>query len=479
MASGVSRPLARSLKARMFSAAAAQAESTSSVDREPRAYIKKLNNGLLVGTIETPSPVARLAVVANAGSRFETGENLGISHVLRHTTQLRTENMSSLGITRAAQQLGSDITAEGTREYIYYKSNVTRNCAGKVVEILREISTKHSFKPWEVDDLQADPDGLKLDLALLKTQPQVRVVELLHSAAFRDTLGRSLYAPDFSIGKFNSEQLLHYAKSNFGVGRLALVGVGIDSSELEALGEQFEPYASTGAPAQPAVYYGGEVRENTGGELSYVAFALGGPKMFFKQPRKKSSPETGDEPIDLNVGSKDLLPSEVLKYVLGVGPHVKYSSGSATSELSKAVSKAVDVPHFVSAFTANYSDAGLFGFTAVAQSSQIDKVARAGADQLRSVLTSGISDKDVERAKTQLKASICMQFENPDVLLSWLGEQTLNSDQVLTPQEVYKMVDAVTTADVNNAAKKIASSKPTMAAAGNTVGVPYLDQLSK
>ncbi|XP_005092343.1 cytochrome b-c1 complex subunit 2, mitochondrial isoform X2 [Aplysia californica] len=457
MASGVSRPLARSLKARMFSAAAAQAESTSSVDREPRAYIKKLNNGLLVGTIETPSPVARLAVVANAGSRFETGENLGISHVLRHTTQLRTENMSSLGITRAAQQLGSDITAEGTREYIYYKSNVTRNCAGKVVEILREISTKHSFKPWEVDDLQADPDGLKLDLALLKTQPQVRVVELLHSAAFRDTLGRSLYAPDFSIGKFNSEQLLHYAKSNFGVGRLALVGVGIDSSELEALGEQFEPYASTGAPAQPAVYYGGEVRENTGGELSYVAFALGGP----------------------NVGSKDLLPSEVLKYVLGVGPHVKYSSGSATSELSKAVSKAVDVPHFVSAFTANYSDAGLFGFTAVAQSSQIDKVARAGADQLRSVLTSGISDKDVERAKTQLKASICMQFENPDVLLSWLGEQTLNSDQVLTPQEVYKMVDAVTTADVNNAAKKIASSKPTMAAAGNTVGVPYLDQLSK
>ena len=51
--------------------------------------------------------------------------------------------------------------------------------------------------------------------------------------------------------------------------------------------------------------------------------------------------------------------------------------------------------------------------------------------------------------RTQLKAEMCMQFENPDILLNWLGEQTLHSDQILTPDEIYKLVDNVTTADVN------------------------------
>ncbi|GFO38181.1 mitochondrial-processing peptidase subunit alpha [Plakobranchus ocellatus] len=441
---------------RMFSAAAqAEARASTSTDNEPKCFIKKLNNGMLVGTIETPSPVSRLAVVANAGSRFESGDNLGIAHLLRQSAKLRTENMSQLGIARKSLQLGSDVTCVGTRELIYYKSNVTRNCAGAMVEILQELTTKQVFKPWEVNDLQTNADALPLDLALYKTQPYIQCVELLHSAAFRNTLGRSLYAPDFMVGKYHSEQVAQYVKTYFSAGRMALVGVGIGHEELEELASQFETSGSAGVPAEKAAYHSGEVRHNSGGPLTYVAFAYGGPSQ----------------------SDKDLLPAEVLKHIMGVGPHIKYSLGTATSQLAKAVSQSTDLPFAVSCLTANYSDGGLFGFTAVAPSSQVEKVVRSAANQFRGALTSGLSDADVSRAKTQLKAEICMQFENPDVLLNWLGEQTLHSDQILTPDEIYKMVDNVTTSDVNNVAKKIAGTKPTMASTGNTENVPYLDRI--
>lgn len=45
---------------------------------------------------------------------------------------------------------------------------------------------------------------------------------------------------------------------------------------------------------------------------------------------------------------------------------------------------------------------------------------------------------------------MCMLFENPDNLLSWLGEQSLNSDQIITPHEMYQMIEKVSTADVNS-----------------------------
>ncbi|RUS73720.1 hypothetical protein EGW08_018526 [Elysia chlorotica] len=456
MATGLTRPLARSLKGRMFSAAAQpEARASTSTDSEPKCYIKKLNNGMLVGTIETPSPLTRLAVVANAGSRFESAENLGVSHFLRQAARLRTENLSQVGITRSSLQLGSDVTCMGTRENIFYKSNVTRNCVGTMVEILQELTTRQVFKPWEVSDLQTSPDALPLDLAVFKTQPFLHCVELLHSAAFRDTLGRSLYAPDHMLGKYNPAQITQYVKSNFSTGRLALVGVGICHEELEELASGFEPYASAGSPIEKAFYHSGELRHNTGGDLSYVAVAYGGPSQ----------------------ADKDLLPAEILKHVLGVGPHIKYSLGTATSQLAKAVSQSTDHPFAVSSLTANYSDGGLFGFTAVAPVSQAEKVVRAAANQLKTVLSNGVSDADVNRAKTQLKAEMCMQFENPDILLNWLGEQTLYSDQILTPDEIYKLVDNVTTADVNAVAKKISSSKPSMAATGNTGNVPYLDRI--
>lgn len=454
MATGITRPLVRTAKKRMFSAAAAAQSEAVQVDREPKAFHTKLGNGLLVGTIETPSPVARIAVVVNAGSRFESASNLGIAHFFRHAPQLGTDGMSSLAVTRTMQALGSDVSVVGTRENILFKSSVSRNYVADTVNVLRHLSTKHVFKHWAVADLQAQKDGIALDLAIAKSQPNVQLMELLHAAAFRETLGRSLYMPDYVPGKFTVDKLGAYVAEHFVAGRLALVGVGIDHEELEHLGGMFELNEASGASTQKAVYHGSELLQNTGGQLSYIAVAMGGP----------------------SVGSKDLLAAEVLKQLLGVGPHVKYSGG--TSNLAKATAQVTDNPHSVSAFTANYSDAGLFGFTVIAKHTDAVKVLEAAAGQLKAVL-GGVKQADVDKAKSQLKSSIAMQFEDPDEIMNYLAEQTLHSDKILTPADVYKMVDAVTLADVNNAAKAIAATKPSMAATGNTIGIPYVDTLLK
>ncbi len=51
-------------------------------------------------------------------------------------------------------------------------------------------------------------------------------MEDIHSAAFRDTLGRSIYAPEYMVGKYNTEMLLEYVQQHYTAENMALVGVG-------------------------------------------------------------------------------------------------------------------------------------------------------------------------------------------------------------------------------------------------------------
>lgn len=62
-----------------------------------------------------------------AGSRNETYDTQGISHVLRICTGLTTSRSSGFGITRNIQQLGGDLTTSSDREHIAYTLKITRN----------------------------------------------------------------------------------------------------------------------------------------------------------------------------------------------------------------------------------------------------------------------------------------------------------------------------------------------------------------
>jgi len=113
----------------------------------------------------------------------------------------------------------------------------------------------------------------------------------------------------------------------------------------------------------------------------------------------------------------------------------------------------------------------------VAHHSDAHEVVKAAAGAMKDVLSKGLSDKDVSKAKNQLKAKLSMDLERSDVLLDWLAEQALSSDTILSPADVIKMVDSISTTEVNDVAKAVIASKLSMGAAGNITDVPYVDEL--
>ncbi|GAB6020272.1 Cytochrome b-c1 complex subunit 2, mitochondrial [Chamberlinius hualienensis] len=420
--------------------------------RETR--VTTLPNGIVVASVENYSPVSRVSFAFKAGSRYETGDNLGVSHVLRNCAGLTTEGATTIGITRNIQQVGGSLSATSTREHVIYNLECVRDNVEKSIEFLRQVATKTVFKPWEVHDYDF---RLKLDVALLKEQPHVLVLEKLHKVAYRNGLGNSLYTADFRIGDHEPEMLLDYVNRHFRSNRTAIVGVGICHDYLVDYAKKNINLDGGEVAHPPAKYAGGEVLVETHHPLSYVAVATEGAALK-------------------NI--KDVLALGVFQHIMGVGSNIKWSDGVASQKLAQIASKATDKPFAISALNLNYSDSGLFGFYCVSHPEDTAKILKAVFSSYSALTKSGIPEAEIQRAKTQLKATLGFAQESSSSVAEEFASQALTYGQLTSLSEIYKTIDGLSSGEILTAAKKVINGKPSLAAVGNVHDIPRLDQLA-
>lgn len=88
----------------------------------------------------------------SAGSRYETYDSLGASHMLRISGGLSAGDFSSFAYTRNLQQMGVGLTVSSDRESVTYTVESTANNQECGLLFLKEV-IHPVFKPWEIDDM--------------------------------------------------------------------------------------------------------------------------------------------------------------------------------------------------------------------------------------------------------------------------------------------------------------------------------------
>ncbi|XP_072760743.1 cytochrome b-c1 complex subunit 2, mitochondrial [Anoplolepis gracilipes] len=441
--SAVRSPVLRNSTVRHYTVAAATQCSSTAV---PELQVLS-NNKVTVAAVDNTSPIAQVSVVFRAGSRNETYNTQGIAHHLRITAGLSTTRSTTFGITRNIQQLGGNLTATTDRESIAYTLQITRNNLDQALPFLEDVATQQVIKPWELSD---QLPRLRYELSMIPET--TRVLELLHKAAYRTGLGYSLYSPKRQLGKLDREALLHFINNWFTGSNCAVVATGASLLDVSQFATNLNVKSSDNA-VKPAKYHGGELRKDRSSELSTVAVAV--------------------ETTGLNK-EKDALAYAVLQRAICSGPRVKW--GSSVSPLQRDASSAASAEEFaISAFNASYSDSGLFGFVLSSVPKVAGSVTKAAAAYLRSPK---LSDADIARGKATLKAEILYAAENESTLLENLRQQVILKKRVYQPSALVAEVDKITASEIKSVAGKLGSGKLSMAAIGNLVDVPYIDELN-
>lgn len=284
-------------------------------------------------------------LIFRAGSRNETYDNLGLTHVLRAAAGNSNRRSTAFGVTRHIQAVGGSVSATSDRETVAYNVELTRNNLETGLKFLQDVSVEQVFKPWEV---KAGDRRVREDLA--RVAPDVRAVDLLHRAAYRTQLGNSIFCAKHHVGKISSECLQHYVATNFKANRGAVVGVGIDHQLLVGYAKNL-PLDEGAADGAASKFVGGELRVDKAGPLVSVAIGTQGAALS---------------------NQKEALAFAVLQHAAGTGPSAK--RGAANGALGKVVSSALTSPFVFSALNASYTDSGLFGFVLTGNGRELGKV---------------------------------------------------------------------------------------------------------
>jgi len=442
----VKSPVVQATAKRQFAAQAALSKVGDPLAKSEPLKVSRLKNGMTLASVENHSPVTTLGIIVKSGSRNETYETTGASHALRVAAGLGTKNNSAFGLTRNIQQLGASLVCTQGREHTMYTIQATRDQTDIAIEYLVDVVSNQMFKPWELGD-----NLIRMKVELAGLSPAATCTELLHRAAFRSGLGNSLYCPAHLVGTHKTDALKQFVTKTFTAGRAAVVGVGIPHTTLTKHADMLSLEAGPGPSSVATKYSGGEVRQEVGGNLAYVAIA-------------------GEAAGAVHV--KDAVASHLLQRILGSGSHIK--RGNSMGKLAQAAAGASAAPHAVSAVSHMYSDGGLLGAMIVSDAASAGKVVEGVAAAIRSA---NVTDEEVAAAKKKLLVDIYSIYEESANRAEDIGAQILLAGDVVPDEKIPDLLSGVTTADVQAAADKLAGAKLSLAAVGNLSTVPYLDSL--
>ncbi|KAL5293421.1 UQCRC2 family protein [Megaselia abdita] len=435
-------PFIRAISKRGYAAHACPATSGKSDIKSAT-----LPNKLVVATASANLPVTRVSVVFRAGSRNEEYDTLGASHYLKVAAGLTTNNATAFGITRNIQQIGGNLTAQNDRELVTITVESTADKIDTALKYLDAAVTSPTFKPWELQDVVPRIRNLKKDGSAID-----RAINLVHRAAYRGTLGNSIYCPKHQVGKISSESLLHYFAQNCTTNRAAVVGVGIDQNVLQGFAQNLDLESGEGKIA-PSKYSGGDSRKDKSGNMTHIALVGEGASV---------------------ASQKEALAFAVLAQALGASSSAKY--GNVNGSLGKAIASVVgNTSASYGSYNVSYSDSGLCGAIMSVEAGVAGKAVECAAKVLKAGC---VSDQDFNRGKALVKACVLAHADSPSSALELLGKQAAISGDITSIEDIVSLIDSISKADVDSAASKVARSKLSLSAVGNLGKVPYASDLA-
>ena len=410
--------------------------------------ITTLNNGLRVVTEHMPTlKTSALGVWIGAGARNETAANNGVAHMLEHMAFKGTERRNARAIAEEIEAVGGHLNAYTSREQTAYFARTLAEDVPLSIDMLADILQHSTFEPAE---LERERGVIIQEIGQTNDTPDDLVFDNLQHIAWPDQpLGRSILGTEALVAGIKREDLSGFMASNYHAPGMVLAAAGaVDHDQIVAMAQQHFGGLSGSAPQpfSPGLYVGGESREER--DLDQAHVALGFPGISFDDP--------------------DFYAVQVYATLLG---------GGMSSRLFQEVREKRGLAYSVFAFSASYSDSGLFTVYAGTGGDDLPKLLPVIADEMKKTVDD-VEEAEVARARAQLKAGLLMSLESPSSRAEQFGRQMLIHGRVLDTDEVITRVETVDRAAVRRVAGRILVGKPALAALGPVAALADYDQVA-
>lgn len=376
--------------------------------------LTRLANGLRVATRHMPgAETAAVALHAETGSRHEPAHRNGLAHLYEHMVFKGAGGRSAREISEAIEDVGGDLNAATDRDSTVFTASALPEHVGLGVELIADMIRRPHFAQAE---LEREKDVVLQELAEARDTPNDIIFDDLNLAAFTDQpLGRSVLGDEESIASIVVDDLHGWRTGQYRAGSLSLVAAGkVRHADMVALAERWFGDLDGGtAPApEPAFFTGGNRVGRSNGDQAHLALGFAGPGLL-----------------------------DPLAY--GHRLFADIAGGGASSRLFQQLREERGLAYSVWASFQPWRDVGLTSVYAATARSQSAAAAQL-VEQVLVETAENATDRELNRVKTQAKASLLMWLESPWGQANYLARQLANHGRLVEPHEIVARIDAVT-----------------------------------
>ena len=399
----------------------------------------RLKSGLTVVTQTMPHlESVALGVWIKSGSRNETTDEHGIAHLLEHMAFKGTARRTARQIAEEIEDVGGEVNAATSTETTSYYARVLKDHVPLAVDILADILTESAF---EEEELEREKQVILQEINAANDTPDDVVFDRFSEAAYRDqTLGRAILGTPETVVSFTPQQIRGYLGRNYTTDRMFVVATGAVEHEefLRMVEDRFAslPSEPSAPPVmEPARYIGGSVRETR--DLMDAQILLG----FEGKPYH----------------ARDFYCSQILANILG---------GGMSSRLFQEVREFRGLCYSVYAFHWGFSDTGIFGIHAATGGENLPELVPVIIDELHKSATT-IHQKEIERARAQIRAQLLMGQESPAARAGQIARQMMLYGRPISNPEMMERLEGITIERLTDLAGRLFyDTVPTLSAIG-------------
>ncbi|MDR1694171.1 MAG: insulinase family protein [Lactobacillaceae bacterium] len=412
--------------------------------------LSTLNNGLRIVTSNRPNlESVSLGIWINTGSAYETLEMNGISHFLEHMVFKGTKNYNTLQISEEIEDVGGQTNAYTAREFTAFYAKMLKNDIELALDIIAEFLTAPTFPK---DELLKEQEVVIQEIKQSYDAPDDVIFDYMQEKAFpNQAVGRNILGTEESVRSFNESALRKYLKSNYGADNMIVCAAGnVKHDEFVRMVEKRLSEMQIKASF---------LKENQ---------KYAGGFQFEERPIEQSHVILGFDAVDYY--SADYYPCMILSSILG---------GGVSSRLFQELREKRGLVYTVYSYANAHTKSGIFGIYAGTTNEELKKLIPVVCDEIKKIRTEKVSEKELERAKTQFRAGMRMALESSSATAEIMTRQLLLFNRIIPIDEMVENINSVTTDDIRNIADKIFSSNPTYNLIGAISNHPDYEKLKK
>lgn len=412
--------------------------------------LSTLANGLRIITVERPqTETVSLGLWVNTGSAYEQESVNGVSHFVEHMVFKGTKKRNTTQIWEDIENVGGSTNAYTSREFTVFYAKMLKNDIELAIDVLADLVMAPTFN---VTEMAKEKEVVVQEIKQTNDDPSDIVFDYFQETAFANqALGRSILGPAEKVRSFTPETLRNYMSHNYAAENIVVAAVGNLKHQqfVQMVEERMAALqAKTSFTPDKQIYTGGIFAKKR--DIEQAQVLIGFPSVAY--------------------GSEQYYHATILSTILG---------GSMSSRLFQEIREKRGLVYSVYSFTNAHIESGLFGIYAGLDAEQIQNYLPVVADEIKKISNDWVSDKELNRVKVQLKASILMALESSSSTAEVIARQQLIHNRNLPISEIVERVESVSKEDIRSMAQQIFSGKLTYTLLGNLQKYPSYDEMEK